>query len=240
MYRDPRGGHNRKKVNECFFKTWSPQMAYVLGLIYADCAVEDVRQSSRTCYLQLSSVDKELLESVRTSLSSKHAISMRRSHSSLFFGKRYQCSDLFTLRIGNKLMYQDLVDKGLTPNKSKTMRFPEIPSEYLNFYIRGYFDGDGCVNVRILNGRRLPIIQVIFTSGSYEYLYVLMQNLRSAIDTSHMRIRKSHRAFRLRYRKGNCLKILSFMYTELDKAPYLARKYEKYRGYIEEYDNISR
>src|SRR4030067_800895 len=69
MYRDPRGGHNRKKVNECFFKTWSPQMAYVLGLIYADGAVEDVRQSSRTCYLQLSSIDKELLESVRTSIS---------------------------------------------------------------------------------------------------------------------------------------------------------------------------
>ena len=102
MYRDPRGGHNRKGVNEYFFKTWSPQMAYVLGLIYADGAVEDVRQSSRTCYLQLSSVDKELLENVRTALSSKHAISMRRSQSRLFFGKRYLCSDLFTLRIGNK------------------------------------------------------------------------------------------------------------------------------------------
>ncbi len=238
MYRDPRGGHNRKKVNECFFKTWSPQMAYVLGLIYADGAVEDVRQTSRTCYIQLSSVDKALLESVQTSLSSKHAIYMRRSHSSLFFGKRYQCSDLFTLRIGNKLMYQDLVDKGLTPNKSKTMRFPEIPSEYLNFYIRGYFDGDGCVNVRIPNGRRLPNIQVVFTSGSYEYLHVLMQNLRLAIDTSNMRIRKSHRAFRLRYRKGDCLKILSFMYAELDKAPHLVRKYEIYRRYIEKFGNI--
>jgi hypothetical protein len=45
MVRDPRGGHNRKKINEDFFKTWSPQMTYVLGFMYADGALLNTKQT---------------------------------------------------------------------------------------------------------------------------------------------------------------------------------------------------
>ena len=41
--KDPRGGHNRSSINQDFFKSWSPNMAYVLGLIYADGTIEDVK-----------------------------------------------------------------------------------------------------------------------------------------------------------------------------------------------------
>lgn len=77
MYTDPGGGHNRKQVNENFFKTWNPKMAYVLGLICADGAVEDVRKSSRTCYLQISNNDKSILTQVRDCLNSKHILTVR-------------------------------------------------------------------------------------------------------------------------------------------------------------------
>ena len=35
-HKDPRGAHNHKLVNFSFFQTWSSQMAYVLGFIFAD------------------------------------------------------------------------------------------------------------------------------------------------------------------------------------------------------------
>jgi hypothetical protein len=46
MFCDVRGGYNHNKINENFFKTWSPKMAYILGLIFADGAIEDVRNSN--------------------------------------------------------------------------------------------------------------------------------------------------------------------------------------------------
>lgn len=37
-------------------------MGYVLGLIFADGAILDVRKSSRTCYVQIASNDKAFLK----------------------------------------------------------------------------------------------------------------------------------------------------------------------------------
>ena len=45
---DPRGGHNRYKFKTDFFERWTPEMAYVLGYLYSDGDIEDVRESSRT------------------------------------------------------------------------------------------------------------------------------------------------------------------------------------------------
>ena len=61
---DPRGGHNRYKFDKDFFKKWTPEMAYILGFLYADGDIEDVRKSSRTQYITFVSVDKEILESI--------------------------------------------------------------------------------------------------------------------------------------------------------------------------------
>jgi hypothetical protein len=74
MIRDNRGGHNRKKVNENFFKTWTPDMAYVLGFMYADGALLNTSVSSRTYYLQYSNNDLALLSDIRKSLQSDHKI----------------------------------------------------------------------------------------------------------------------------------------------------------------------
>ena len=65
MILDNRGGHNRKKINENFFKLWCPKMAYVLGFIYADGSLLNTNKSSRTYYLSFSNNDYPLLEKIR-------------------------------------------------------------------------------------------------------------------------------------------------------------------------------
>ena len=134
---DKRGGHNRKSVQKLFFKQWSPSMAYILGLLFADGALLDARKSSRACYIQLTSKDKPLLETVRELMGSSHLITKRKPEYVYFKEKRYFRSEIYSLRIGSKLMYQDLLKKGLTPNKSLTMRFPYVPQKYLSFFTRG-------------------------------------------------------------------------------------------------------
>lgn len=59
-----------------------------------------------------------------------------------------------SLRIGNKVMYQDLVNLGVTPKKAKRISIPSVPEQYFKFFVRGYFDGDGCINIYKPKNRR--------------------------------------------------------------------------------------
>lgn len=209
-------------------------MAYILGLLFADGALLDARKSSRTCYIQLTSKDKSLLETVRELISSSHLIAKREPEYVSFKDKRYFRSEIYSLRIGSKLMYQDLLKKGLTPNKSLTMRFPSVPKKYLPFFIRGYFDGDGCINLHNRKNGKTPEAQVVFTSGSAIFLKELMEKFTSIVGVSIKQIckYKNQGAYRLRYRKIESLEILKFMYKSLDKAPYLKRKLDIYLNLI--------
>jgi len=47
-------------------------------------------------------------------------------------------------------MYNDLLNLGIVPRKSKILRFPtkeQIPENLIQHYIRGYLDGDGSVQL---------------------------------------------------------------------------------------------
>lgn len=50
--------------------------------------------------------------------------------------------------IKNPKMYNDLVNHGVAPNKTHCLEFPSndiLNSEYVSHFIRGFFDGDGCI-----------------------------------------------------------------------------------------------
>jgi predicted DNA-binding protein YlxM (UPF0122 family) len=55
-------------INEDFFSSWSPEMAYVLGLIITDSCV------SKTGTVSLCLNDKDLLEKVKAAMGSNHKI----------------------------------------------------------------------------------------------------------------------------------------------------------------------
>jgi len=54
---------------------------------------------------------------------------------------------LYVVYINNEKLYDNLVNLGLTPNKSLTMQFPNVPDEFVRHFIRGCWDGDGSVFV---------------------------------------------------------------------------------------------
>lgn len=228
---DARGGHNRKIVNENFFKAWSPKMAYVLGLIFADGTIEDFRKSSRTCYVQITSKDKTYLEIIKNTLNSNHNIYTRKPHCSLIEGKLIQSAKHYCLRIGNRILYGDLVKIGLTPRKSLIMKLPKIPKQYLGFFIRGYFDGDGSIMTYKPKNHLSTQLSLAFTSGSVIFLTQLAEAIKKRFRYNSKKIYRSKGAYLLKYSKKQALQLLSFMYTGLNEAPFLERKYNVFKKF---------
>ena len=208
-------------------------MAYILGLILADGTIEDVRKSSRTCYIAVTSKDKSLIDQVKNTLSSSHHIYRRKPRIQTFSdGKSYLCAETFTLRVANKKMYQDIINLGVIPRKSLRLRLPMIPNRFFNYFLRGYFDGDGCVSIYQKRNRITKIIQVIFTCGSPQFLKELSCKIDHLISIGRGAIFSNSRAFKLSYKKMASLELLSFIYKRLDKAPYLARKFDAYQSFF--------
>jgi len=119
-------------VNEDFFKIWTVDMAYILGFWFADgnMRIRDGRKSFSICQM-LS--EKDLLQNILNVMGSKHPISCPKNR------------EQATFEIYSKIMFDDLIYLGGRIKKTKDMKFPIIPKEYIYDFIRGYFDGDGSI-----------------------------------------------------------------------------------------------
>ena len=62
-----------------------------------------------------------------------------------FYASSYKNYTHYQIHISSKKITQDLINLGLHHNKSFTVQFPNVPPELYWHYIRGVFDGDGCV-----------------------------------------------------------------------------------------------
>lgn len=196
-------------------------MAYVLGFIYADGHLQDVPRI-RGQYLRITSTDKDRLEFIRTFLESTHSIIQTPQPA-----KHYKHK--FVLSIGSKTLYKDLISIGLHPAKSLNMTMPSVPKQYLNHFIRGYFDGDGCLFVekkfsKKTGERRIHRLSLIFTSGSKIFLESLGERLVDVGCVDKEKIYKNGSSFQMRFSTKEALRVCELMYKELTINSYMKRK----------------
>jgi hypothetical protein len=127
-------------------------MAYILGLWFADGCIYGGRMFDITLHTK----DKYILKQVANELG--------------YEGNLYDYVDRQAARLNFScvVIYNDIIALGGQENKSLTIKFPEIPKEYLPDFIRGYFDGDGCI-MRLKNNR----VNSAFTCGSKDFLVKL-------------------------------------------------------------------
>lgn len=175
------------KVNKRFFDTWSREMAWVLGYIYADgCIVENP-----ALYLTFHCLDREILEKINKALASNHPIRARLT----YLTKKRELKKPYVLNIYNNYLITRLIELGVFPRKSNVIVFPSMPKGYVKHFIRGYFDGDGCVedhrNKGKVDSKSKPLAR--FSSGSHRFLVQLQRKLLSLkIPT---RVRRDKNAF---------------------------------------------
>lgn len=97
---------------------------YLLGAYITDGNVEKKKNSY--------SKDFDWIESIKNILSPDRPI-----YSKL--------NKLFTLKISDIKTYNWLLSKGCIANKSISVKFPNVPENYIPDFIRGCIDGDGCI-----------------------------------------------------------------------------------------------
>lgn len=133
------------KFNRDFFKKVdSEEKAYILGFFYADGYNSD----RQIIFSQLDQ-DKDILEKIKVAVGSENII--REST------QKNNNKEKDTLVFSSVEMCNDLSKLGGIKNKSLVLTFPDssiVPKELLHHFIRGYFDGDGC----IWNGKRKKMI----------------------------------------------------------------------------------
>lgn len=123
-----------KKINSNFFSNWNPQMAYVLGFIYADGCMFVKKHSWGDLWgVSIGQKDKEHLDKIKMLLQAEQPIIKSNK-------------GLHLISICHKQIGADLRKFGLTPNKSLTINFPEVPDDCIRHFIRGVFDGDGSIS----------------------------------------------------------------------------------------------
>ncbi|MBM2834157.1 MAG: endonuclease [Candidatus Brocadiaceae bacterium] len=131
-------------------------------------------------------------------------------------------------------LFEQLVKLGLTPNKSLSMKFPEIPDEYMRHFIRGCWDGDGTVYIERRNGN----LKTSFISGSIEFIKVLKEHLRKQALSEvtlyeDRRSKKGNVSYYFRYGTKDSIKLFHYLYDGVSESQYLKRKYEVFRNYLD-------
>jgi intein-encoded DNA endonuclease-like protein len=198
-------------------------MAYVLGFIFADGNIICTKRN--TWFWSIQITDKEILKKIKNEINSAHVISERK--------KKDNCKQVYRLQIGSKDMCKDLLSLGLTPRKSKTISFPEIPKKYFSDFLRGYFDGDGGVWVGPKNkirGSKTYLISTFFTSGSIDFL-ISLKNVLEKKGLLGGSLVKKERGFDLKYSVKNSLFLYKIMYNGKCSL-FLKRKKEKFEKFI--------
>lgn len=123
------GQPRKNRVNEDFFKVWTHEMAWVLGLFVTDGHVNKKIHS-----IYFAQKEEHILRIIAKYMGADYVLAATGPTKSTP-----------TLIINSKEIKEDLAAMGIVANKSFSLPFPSVPEEFLPSFIRGVIDGDGWV-----------------------------------------------------------------------------------------------
>ena len=137
---------NRRIRHDIFSTIETELQAYLLGFYAADGSIDEKRKTFR---IHLQKQDSELVYLYKDIISpDARTFTVQEHKTTGRNGKEITAHESFGVDITSAKLCNDLVNLGIGYNKSYTdLRIPEIPEYLIRHFIRGYFDGDGCVTV---------------------------------------------------------------------------------------------
>lgn len=211
------GIRKERTFNDEYFKEInSKEKAYFLGLIYADGYV-----SKNEFGISLHYKDKYILEKLNKEIGNVHIVKERKRKNS-YNGYDY-ISHSGDFRVYSKKFCNNLRKQNICDNKTLKNIFPIIENkELFSHFLRGYFDGDGCLYL----GKKNPVVH--FTCGSYDFLEHLNKSIFDFYNVKGKIYSENSKKHRLMfYKKEDVLVILNKIYLD-SKGLRLERKYNKY------------
>lgn len=186
---------NRVKIK------WSPEFAYVIGLITTD---GNLSPDGR--HIDFTSKDVDQIKTFLKCLRIKNKIGYK-------IGGRYKKKTSRT-QFSDVNFYKFLLDIGLTPKKSKTLGSLKIPNEYFFDFLRGHLDGDGTFySYWDPRWRSSFMFYTVFISASKKHIDWLKSEIFSLLKIKgHISKDGKSVVYNLRYAKSESTVLLRKVY----------------------------
>lgn len=197
-------------LNEDYFENIDcEEKAYFLGWVFADGYINE---KGNCMDLGLKIDDTEILNKLNNLIKSDRPLLYRKVNK----------FEQARLSISSKKIINDLKKYGLHQAKSFTIKFPILNGELYKHFIRGYFDGDGCIYI----GKKSKSVSM---RGNYQFLNglncIIPEDFKGKIYKS-----KSIDTLLFTSKKSSA-KFLKWIYD--NAIIYLNRKYLMFKKYLE-------
>ena len=136
---------SNRRIRHNFFENINTELqAYLLGFFSADGNINEKRKTLRI-HLQLQ--DQELIFMYKDNISpDARTFKIEKHETTGRNGMKITAHESFGVDITSAQICNSLVNLGYGYDKSRSdLHLPNIKSELIRHFIRGYFDGDGCI-----------------------------------------------------------------------------------------------
>jgi len=208
-------------IVEDFFDVIDTQeKAYVLGLLYAD-GYNDTNKNSVA--LSLKESDKEILDKITKLIQPSKPLQYINTYKARQKEGFENSQNQYRLAISNKHISQKLTELGCGKAKTHKLTFPteeQVPNHLIRHFIRGYFDGDGCVS-----GNKQKLFSIV---GTINFLIPLQEILIKELNFSKTKLDQRHKERNDNIRSlvycgiNQCISFRDWLYK--DATIYLERK----------------
>lgn len=214
--------------------TWTPDLAYAVGLIATDGCIADGD------HVSFVSADRELVEHLLRCLKKANTVSAFRTR---IGGIAYRT------QIGDVAFCRWLATIGIMPRKSLVLGAIDAPDELFVPLLRGLLDGDGSILNRLARadtGRRSDYyweyLQTRFVSASPSHIEWLASRVRTCLGidgyVAFSRAQDGRRPqYTLRFGKRTSHRLLPLLYADRT-APRLTRKWQIWEHYLARHPNV--
>jgi len=214
--------YRKYTLNEHYFdKIDNEEKAYFLGFLYADgCNLEN----RNTIQISLQEEDKLILEKFNLLIDSNKELEYID-----YSIKQPKWKNQWKLTFSSKHISQQLVKLGCFARKSLTLEFPteeQVPAHLTRHFIRGYFDGDGCICItkNLLHCSLTSTIE--FCTKLRNILDSTLEIYSGIFQPKYSKLSGSSTRLLSIGGSKSSLKFASWIYD--DSTIYLERKYNKY------------
>lgn len=187
--------------------------------------------SKGTITMSLEENDKDILEQIRQEIGSERPLEFIDYSNKHNFGYTYK--NQYRLLLFSTHMCSMLKSHGMLPNKSLVLTFPTLDQDLIPHFIRGYFDGDGCV----CQGKKATNFSVTITSTN-DFCVNLKEIVERELNVNcHIYDASNHNVITKVFTISGRLQTKTFLdWIYRDADLFLKRKYNRYIQYF--YNNI--
>lgn len=206
--------NERGTDHNCFNKITTEEQAYWLGFLYADGYISKGNCVELTVQLK----DRDIVEKFKKFI---------KAENKFIFSKKWN-----TIRyaFNSKQIVKDLKKLGCENAKTYTVKFPtsdQVPKYLLRHFVRGYFDGDGCLGFRFGKKLKYSIYPLLSFIGTESILQGIIDFSKNKSSCKRRIVSDNGKIFEIKISSRKAISILNQMYDDCNI--FMNRKYLRYR-----------